>query len=106
MEKTQRGRGKLENDRKGEEGRKRQEDGGNQQTTFGFPILDTSAVLGEDVKMKNIPRSILPNFYGMSMEDLDSFMLEFDILFRTYGYTDCIHELHLFPATLKVATLT
>ena len=55
--------------------------------------------------MKNIPPSVLPNFYGMSTEDPDSFMFEFDILCRTYGYTDDVHKLRLFPATLKAAAL-
>jgi len=83
---------KRENDRKAEEDRKRQEDGGDQETTFIFPIVDTSAILGEDVKMKNIPHFVLPQFYGMSTEDLDSFMFEFNILCRTYGYTDDIQN--------------
>eukprot|EP00253_Pinus_taeda_P010783 PITA_10783 len=55
--------------------------------------------------MKNIPPSVLPNFYGMSTEDPDAFMFEFDILCRTYGYTDDIHKLRLFPATLKAVAL-
>lgn len=71
---------KQENNRKGEEDRKRQEYGGDQETTFGFPIVDTSAILEEDVKMKNIPPFVLPNFYGMSTEDPDSFIFEFDNL--------------------------
>ena len=41
--------------------------------------------------MKNIPPSILPNFYGMTSEDPNSFLFEFDILCRTYGYTDDTH---------------
>lgn len=65
---------KREEDRKTENDRKRQEDGHDQEETFGFPIIDTSAILGEEVKMKNIPPSVLPNFYGMSTEDPDSFM--------------------------------
>ena len=93
-----------ENDRKLENDWKRQEDN-DQGATFGFPIVDTSAILGEEVKMKNIPPSVLPNFYGMSTEDLDAFMFEFDILCRTYGYTDDIHKLRLFPATLKAVSL-
>ena len=96
---------KHENDRKLENDRKRQEDGLDQESTFGFPIIDTSAIRGEEVKMKNIPPSVLPNFYGMSTEDPDSFMFEFDILCRTYGYTDDVHKLRLFPATLKAAAL-
>jgi hypothetical protein len=31
--------------------------------------------------MKNIPPSVLPNFFGMSIEDPDAFMFEFDIVF-------------------------
>lgn len=84
---------KQENDRKIENDRKRQEDDRDQEATFGFPIVDTSAILGEEVKMKNIPPSVLPNFYGMSTKDPDAFMFEFDILCRTYGYTDDIHKL-------------
>ena len=55
--------------------------------------------------MKNIPPSILPNFYGMNSEDPESFLFLFDILCRTYGYTDDTHKLHLFLATLKDAAL-
>lgn len=51
--------------------------------------------------MKNIPPSVLPNFYGMLSKDPDSFMFKFDILCRTYGYTDDTHKLHIFPTTLK-----
>ena len=50
------------------------------EATFKFPILDTSITLGEEVKMKNIPPSVLPNFYGMTSKDPDSFLFEFDIL--------------------------
>jgi hypothetical protein len=55
--------------------------------------------------MKNIPPSVLPNFYGMASEDPDSFLFEFDIVCRTYGYTDDAHRLRLFPATLKASAL-
>jgi len=55
--------------------------------------------------MKNIPPSVLPNFYGMFSEDPNSFMFEFDILCHTYGYIDYTHKLRLFPATLKAAAL-
>jgi len=41
----------------------------------------------------------------MPSEDPDSFMFEFDILCRTYGYIDDTHKLHLFPTTLKAAAL-
>ena len=55
--------------------------------------------------MKNITPSVLPNFYGMASEDLDSFLFEFDIVCRTYGYTNDAHRLRLFPTTLKASTL-
>eukprot|EP00253_Pinus_taeda_P020736 PITA_20736 len=55
--------------------------------------------------MKKIPPSVLPNFYGMASEDPDSFLFEFDIVCRTYGYTDDAHRLRLFPATLKASAL-
>lgn len=55
--------------------------------------------------MKNIPPSILPNFYGMFVEYPNSLMFKFDILGITYGYNDDTHKLRLFPSTLKAATL-
>ena len=41
----------------------------------------------------------------MASEDPDSFLFEFEILCRTYGYIDDTHKLHLFPATLKETAL-
>lgn len=55
--------------------------------------------------MKNIPPLVLPNFYGMSSKDPDSFMFEFYILCHTYGYTNDTHKLHILPATLKETPL-
>ena len=55
--------------------------------------------------MKNIPPSIIPNFYGTSTEDPDAFLFEFDVLCRTYGYIDDTQKLRLFLATLKGAAL-
>jgi len=83
----------------------KQENTDDQEATFGFPTLDTREILGEEVKMKNIPPFVLPNFYGISIEDLDSFMFEFDILCRTYGYTYDTHKLRLFLSTLKAIAL-
>ena len=51
--------------------------------------------------MKNIPLSTLPNFHGLSTEDPDEFLFEFDILCRSYDYTTTAQKLKLFPATLK-----
>ena len=80
------------------------EEEGNTTTeteTFGFPILD----MAKDVAMKNIPLSSLPHLRGMSTEDPDSFLFEFDILCRSYNYTDNAKKLKLFPATLKDSAL-
>jgi hypothetical protein len=73
----------------------------NETETFGFPILD----IARDIAMKNIPLSSLPHFHGMSTEDPDSFLFEFDILCRSYNYTDNAQKLKLFPATLKDSAL-
>jgi hypothetical protein len=55
--------------------------------------------------MKNIPRSALPNFHGLSKEDLDTFLFESDVLCRSYNYVADAHKLKLFPATLKSVVL-
>lgn len=55
--------------------------------------------------MKNINHSILPTFHGMSVEDSDAFLFEFDILCRSYNYIDDAQRLKLFPATLKNVAL-
>ena len=69
----------------------------NEIETFGFPILD----MAKDVAMNNIPLYSLPHFRGTSTEDPDSFLFEFDILCRSYNYTDNAQKLKLFPSTLK-----
>jgi len=51
--------------------------------------------------MKNIPLSTLPNFHGLSSEDPDEFLFEFDILCRSYDYVNPTQKLKLFPTTLK-----
>lgn len=35
------------------------------KSPFGFMILDAPTTFGTKLKMKIIPQSILPNFYGM-----------------------------------------
>jgi hypothetical protein len=48
-----------------------EEETGNQtETTFGFPIIDTTP----NVNMKNIPLSALPTFYGKKSEDPNTFL--------------------------------
>ena len=46
----------------------------DEELTFGFPICDIPTTFGREVRMKIIPPSILPNFYGTSTEDPDSFL--------------------------------
>lgn len=70
-------------------------------TTFEFPIGD---IRGE-VPMKNIPLSSLPSFKGMTVEDPNTFLFEFDVLCRSYDYTSDAQKLKLFPATLKGVAL-
>jgi hypothetical protein len=80
------------------------EEEGNAATgteTFRFPILDIS----RNINMKNIPLSSLPTFRGMSIEDLDLFLFEFDILCRSYNYLDDAQKLKLFPTTMKDSAL-
>ena len=70
----------------------------NSFSTLGFPIGDLPRGVAP---MKNIPFSALPNFHGLSSEDPDEFLFEFDILCRSYDYISNAKKLKLFPATLK-----
>jgi hypothetical protein len=70
----------------------------NSFSTLGFPIGDLPRGVAP---MKNIPLSTLPNFHGLSSEDHDEFLFEFDILCRSYDYISNAQKLKLFPATLK-----
>jgi hypothetical protein len=69
--------------------------------TFGFPILYISI----NISMKNIPLSSLPTFRGMSIEDPDLFLFEFDILCRIYNYLDDAQKINLYPTTMKYLAL-
>ena len=71
------------------------------EQTFRFPILDIT----QNINMKNINPSILPTFHGMSIEDPDSFLYEFDILCRSYNYINNAQKLKFFCATLKDVAL-
>eukprot|EP00253_Pinus_taeda_P028979 PITA_28979 len=55
--------------------------------------------------MKAIPLQHIPTFHGLTSEDLDAFLFEFDVLCRGYDYTTDPQKLKLFPSTLKGATL-
>ena len=70
-------------------------------TIFKFHIMDT---LRKDW-MNNISYSALPNFYGMIIADLDTFLFEFDMLCRIYDYIFNAYKLNRFLATLKEVTL-
>jgi hypothetical protein len=61
-----------------------EQQGEDEEQTFIFLILD----LAQNTNMKNINPSILPTFHGMSTEDPDAFLFEFDILCRSYNYTN------------------
>jgi len=66
-------------------------------TTIEFPIRDIEG----EAPMKNIPLSSLPSFQGMTVEDPDTFLFEFDVLCRSYDYISDAQKLKLFPAILK-----
>jgi hypothetical protein len=55
--------------------------------------------------MKEILVQNLPTFHGLISEDPDTFLFEFDVLFRGYDYTFEPKKLKLFPSTLKGVAL-
>jgi len=55
--------------------------------------------------VKNIPLSTLPTFQGTIIEDVDTFLFEFDVLYMIYDYTTDEHKLKLFPNTLNGVAL-
>ena len=71
------------------------------QPTFSFPL--PSLVI--NANLKNIPPNTLPKFYGLAIEDLDTFLFEFDILCHSFDCNTNSHKLKLFLATLKESTL-
>eukprot|EP00253_Pinus_taeda_P025274 PITA_25274 len=62
-----------------------------------FPIRETNG----DTKMKNISPSALPHFHGLTTEDPDTLLFEFDVICRTYDYVEDEQKFKLFPSTLK-----
>lgn len=89
----------MDENNEGPIGGGRREGGGeNSLSTLEFPIGDLPR---GSTPMKNIPLSTLPNFHGLSSEDLDEFLFEFDILCRSYDYVTNSQKLNLFLATLK-----
>ena len=55
--------------------------------------------------MHIIPPSSLPSFHGLTNEDLDTFLFEFEILCLGYDYCTNDQRLKVFPLTLKGAAL-
>jgi len=70
-------------------------------STFEFPIKD----LGGVTQMHIIHPFSLPNFHGLTNEDPDTFLFEFEILCRGYDYCTDDQRLKVFPLTLKGAAL-
>lgn len=68
---------------------------------FGLPILNEDTT----TTMKNISLSILRNFHGLRSEDPETFLFEFEVLCRSYGYLLDTQKLKSFPTTLKDSTL-
>lgn len=57
-------------------------DDDNEEDPLWFPIQDIDG----SVHMKNISPSFLPKFHGIRSEDLETFLFEFEIFCRSYGY--------------------
>lgn len=60
-------------------------------STFRFHIRESD----EETKIKNIPHST-----GLSKEDPNTFLFEFDVLYRSYDYVLGAKKWILFPDTL------
>ena len=73
----------------------------NEEDPLGFLIQDTDF----SVHMRNIPPYFSPNFLGMRSEDAETFLFEFEIVCRPYGYLLNTKNLRLFPTTLKDRSL-
>ena len=76
-------------------------DDDNEEDPLAFPIQDTDV----SVHMKNIPPYFLPKFHGLRLEDPETFLFEFEIVCRSYGYLLKTQRLRLFPAILKDKSL-
>ena len=72
-----------------------------QTSTLQYPIVDHAT----NAPMKSINLHHIPTFHGLTTEDPDAFLFEFDVLCRGYDYTTDPQKLKLFPSTLKGTTL-
>lgn len=68
--------------------------------TFEFHIKDPGVA-----QMHSIPPYALPKFHGLENEDPDTFLFEFEVLCRGYGYCTNHQRLQVFPLTLKAGAL-
>ena len=64
----------------------------NEEDPLVFSIQDNDI----NVHMKNIPPSFLPKFHGLRSEDPETFLFEFEIVCRSYGYLLKNQKLRLF----------
>jgi len=55
--------------------------------------------------MKAILLQNIPTFHGITSEDPNAFLFEFDVLCRGYDYTIEPQKLKMFPSTLKGVAL-
>jgi len=69
----------------------------NEEDPIGFPIQDTNV----SVHMKSIPPSFLTNFHGLRSEDLQTFLFEFEIVCRSYGYLLNTQKLRFFSGDIE-----
>ena len=76
-------------------------DDDNEEDPIEFPIKDIDG----SVHMKNIPPSFLPKFHSLRSEDPETFLFEFEIVCRSYGYLLKTQKLRLFLETLKDSVL-
>lgn len=54
---------------------------------------------------KAIPLQNIPTFPGLTLEDPNAFLFEFNVLCKGYDYTTNPQKLKLFPSTLKGVAL-
>jgi hypothetical protein len=73
----------------------------DQPSVLQFPIQG----IDDEIRMKNIAPYDLPHFHGITTKDLDTFIFEFEVLYRTYECIAYAQKLELFPSTLKELTL-
>lgn len=72
-----------------------------QSSILQYSIVDKTF----NARMKAIPLQNIPTFHGLTSEDPNAFLFEFDVLCRGYDYTIDPQKLKLFPSTMKGAAL-